>query len=128
MSTRTVLYVEDNPANLRLIARIVEQFTDYSLLAAETPEAGLEQAHAHKPDLILLDINLPGMSGYDVFRILRKDEVTRDIPVVAVSANAMPRDVEKARELGFDEYIIKPIDVAEFQVMLARRLGGVATN
>lgn len=123
MNKKTVLCVEDNPANLRLVARIVEQYTNYSLLTAVTPEAGLEQARTHRPDLILLDINLPGMSGYEVFRILRKEPATCDIPVVAVSANAMPRDVQKAGELGFDEYITKPIDVVEFQTMLERRLG-----
>ena len=109
-----VLCIEDNPANLRLIERIVARRTDIRLLTAGDPGLGLELARAHRPDLILLDINLPDMDGYAVMRRLREDPATRGIPVVAISANAMPKDLERGKAAGFVDYLTKPLDVAQF--------------
>jgi CheY-like chemotaxis protein len=89
---------------------MLTQQTRLRLISAELPEAGLQLARAQRPDLILLDIQLPGMDGYEVLRRLRADEGTRDIPVIAVSANAMPADIERGLAAGFDAYLTKPID------------------
>lgn len=108
-----VLYIEDNPANLRLVAQLLGRRPNIHLWSAHEPFLGLELAAEHKPDLILLDINLPGMDGYEVLRELRKREATVNTPVLAISANAMPKDIEKGMAAGFDEYITKPIDVKQ---------------
>ena len=106
-----ILCIEDNPANMRLIERILAQRDDIRLLSASAPGLGLELASAHRPALILLDINLPDMDGYGVMQCLRESEVTRDIPVVAISANAMPNDLARGKAAGFLEYLTKPLDV-----------------
>lgn len=108
----TVLYIEDNPANLRLVSQLLGRRSNIHLWSAHEPMLGLELAAEHKPDLILLDINLPGIDGYEVLKHLRQREATRDTPVIAISANAMPKDIEKGLEAGFDDYITKPIDVS----------------
>ena len=108
---REVLCIEDNPANLRLIESIFAHRPDLRLLSAIAPGLGLELARTHRPALILLDINLPDMDGYAVLQCLRENPITRDIPVVATSANAMPRDVERGRAAGFAEYLTKPLDI-----------------
>jgi len=107
----TVLYIEDNPANLRLVERVVGICTPYVLMSAHDAMLGIELARLHRPDLILMDINLPGMDGATAFSRLQGFDETRDIPVIAVSANAMSQDVERGRELGFVDYLTKPIDV-----------------
>ena len=107
----TVLYIEDNPANLKLIQVFLSSRTGYSLLSANDPLTGLELAKTKKPDLILLDINLPEMNGYDVMARLLADDVTCHIPVVALSASAMPRDMERADKVGFKAYLTKPVDL-----------------
>ncbi len=111
---RTVLYVEDNPANMKLVEQIIARRPDLRLLSAVTGTAGIELAHANQPDVILMDINLPDISGIDALRLLRKDPATAHIPIVAVSANAMPHDIEKGLQEGFFRYITKPIKVSEF--------------
>ncbi len=111
---RTLLYVEDNPANLKLIEKIVARRPDLHLLSARTGSLGIELAHSARPDVILMDINLPGMSGIKAMQILRADSATAHIPVVALSANAMPRDIERGLRAGFFRYLTKPIKVAEF--------------
>jgi len=118
----TVLYVEDNPANLRLMHRIVATRGNCVLLDAESAEAGLEIAVQAQPDLILLDINLPGMDGFEALRRLKQHPVTRDIPVIAVTANAMPRDVERGRAAGFSDYLTKPVDVGIVLGLIDRAL------
>lgn len=110
----TVLYIEDNPANLRLVARILDRNPQLQLITAHTPELGLELASARHPELILLDINLPGMDGYQVLSVLRSLDSTKKTPVIAISANATSRDIERGIAAGFDEYITKPIDIAQF--------------
>jgi PAS domain S-box-containing protein len=111
---RTLLYVEDNPANLKLIEQLIARRRDMRLLSARDGNLGIQLARAHQPDVILMDINLPGISGIEALRILRDDPATAHIPVVALSANAMPRDIEKGLQAGFFRYLTKPIKVNEF--------------
>jgi CheY-like chemotaxis protein len=111
---RTLLYVEDNPANLKLIEQLIARRPDMRLLTATDGNLGIQLARAHQPEVILMDINLPGISGLEALKILHEDPVTAHIPVVALSANAMPRDVEKGLQAGFFRYLTKPIRVDEF--------------
>ncbi|HEX3068723.1 MAG TPA: PAS domain S-box protein [Thermoanaerobaculia bacterium] len=111
---RTLLYVEDNPANLKLIEKLVARRHDIRLLSAIDGTRGVELARTCQPDVILMDINLPGISGIDALKILREDKSTSHIPVVALSANAIPRDIQKGMEAGFFRYLTKPIKVADF--------------
>ena len=112
--SRTVLYVEDNPANLMLVEDLLARRPDITLLTAQDGGQGIEIARASRPDLILMDINLPGISGVAALRILLEDASTTHIPVVALSANALPRDIQKGLEAGFFRYLTKPIKVNEF--------------
>jgi CheY-like chemotaxis protein len=98
------------------------------LSSASLPERGLEMARADLPDLILLDIQLPGMDGYEVMRQLRSHEATRAIPVIAVTANVMPQDVERAHEAGFIEYFSKPIEIGKFMKVLDRLFASPTIN
>jgi CheY-like chemotaxis protein len=118
----TVLYIEDNPANLRLVEQILSSKNNINMISAHEPYLGLELAFNKLPDLILLDINLPGMNGFDVLKKLRADEKTKDILVFAVSANAMLNDIETGMDAGFDDYITKPIDVITFFVAVMKAL------
>jgi PAS domain S-box-containing protein len=111
---RTVLYVEDNPANLRLVVQIIARRPTMRLLSARNGNLGIELARSARPDVILMDINLPGMSGIKAMQILRSDNLTAHIPVVALSANAMPRDIERGLQAGFFRYLTKPLKVDEF--------------
>ena len=108
----SVLYIEDNPANLRLVTQLLGRIPNLHMWRAHEPLLGLELAKEHQPGLILLDINLPGMDGFEVLKELQKNKITSEIPVIAISANAMPKDIEKGEKAGFDGYITKPIDVA----------------
>lgn len=111
----SVLYIEDNPANLRLVERLLEHLTNnIHMWSAHEPLLGIELAVEHKPDLILLDINLPSMDGFEVLKHLQQHDTTCNIPVIAVSANAMQRDIDKGIAAGFCEYITKPIEVETF--------------
>jgi len=111
---RTLLYVEDNPANMKLVEQLVARRPDMSLLTAVNGNSGIELARASQPEVILMDINLPDISGFEALKILREDPATAHIPVVAISANAMPRDIEKGLKAGFFRYLTKPIKVNEF--------------
>ncbi len=111
---RTLLYVEDNPANLMLVEQIIEAHPQVRMLSARDGYQGLELARTHLPDVILMDINLPGISGIQTMNILSKDPTTMHIPVIALSANAMLRDIEKGLESGFFRYLTKPIKINEF--------------
>jgi PAS domain S-box-containing protein len=110
----TILYVEDNPANLMLVEDLIARRPDIFLLTAKDGLEGIEIARASKPDVILMDINLPGISGVKALHILHADPATAHIPVVALSANAMPHDIRKGLEAGFFRYLTKPIKVNEF--------------
>ncbi|TAN70402.1 MAG: PAS domain S-box protein [Methylobacter sp.] len=121
-SRYTVLYIEDNPANLRLVAQILGRNSQVRLITAHTPELGLELASARHPALILLDINLPGMDGYQVLSVIRSLALLKNTPVIAISANATSHDIERGIEAGFDDYITKPIDVMHFLEVVNRFL------
>jgi signal transduction histidine kinase/CheY-like chemotaxis protein len=111
---RTVLYVEDNRANMELMEQLIARRPDMRLLTALDARIGIALARIHQPQLILMDINLPGISGLEALKILRADPTTAHIPVLALSANAMPRDIERGLEAGFLRYLTKPIRVPEF--------------
>jgi PAS domain S-box-containing protein len=113
-SQRTMLYVEDNPANLALVEQLIARRSDLKLLTAVNGHLGIQLARAVKPDVILMDINLPGISGFGALEVLRKDPLTAHIPVMALSANAVPHDIEKGLDAGFFRYLTKPIKVIEF--------------
>lgn len=119
-----ILYVEDNPANLNLVRHLFRRRSDVELLAAPDAKLGIELAQAHHPDLILMDINLPGMNGITAMKYLQNLPETQDIPVVAISANAMPRDVKQGLEAGFCDYLTKPLDVVEFHRVVGEILQG----
>ena len=115
---KILLYIEDNPANMRLVERLIDRRTDIKLLKAVDGLQGIALARASLPDVILMDINLPGISGIDALKALQEDASTAHIPVVAISANAMSRDIEVGRQLGFFRYLTKPIVVEEFMTTL----------
>ncbi|MBU2642723.1 MAG: PAS domain S-box protein [Gammaproteobacteria bacterium] len=114
VATRTLLYVEDNPANLMLVEQIIEGHPHVRMLSARDATLGIALARAHQPEVILMDINLPGLSGIQALKILREDPVTAHIPVLAISANAMPTDIQKGLQAGFFRYLTKPIKLNEF--------------
>jgi PAS domain S-box-containing protein len=111
---QTLLYVEDNLPNLKLVEQIIARHVGIRLLTAADGRSGIEIARASQPDVILMDINLPGIDGFETLQILRSDPATEHIPVIAISANAMPRDIEKGLKAGFIRYITKPIRIDEF--------------
>jgi PAS domain S-box-containing protein len=110
----TLLYVEDNQANMKLVEQLIARRPDLRLLTAVNGTLGIEIARSAQPTVILMDINLPGISGMEALKILRGDPSTAHIPVVALSANAMPRDIEKGLQAGFFRYLTKPIKISEF--------------
>ena len=112
--SHTILYVEDNPANLSLIRHALQSFPSIRLITASDGDVGLSLAQHRKPDLILLDINLPHVDGYEMVRILRSLPELAGTNIIAISANAMEQDIQKALTLGFDDYLTKPIDVKDF--------------
>jgi len=125
---RTLLYVEDNPANLLLVENIIARRADIRLLRALDGHSGVEIARTTRPDVILMDINLPGISGIDALKILAGDPLTAHIPIIALSANAMPHDIEKGLEAGFFRYLTKPIKVNEFLATLNLALSFAKTQ
>lgn len=112
--TVKLLYIEDNPVSLKLVRMVLEKQPHIHLETAQEPHLGLELAHNNPPDLILLDINLPGIDGYEVLSRLRADSKTAHIPTIAVSAHDLKPDRQKGRENGFDDYITKPINLQHF--------------
>jgi CheY-like chemotaxis protein len=114
----TLLYVEDNPANMKLVEKIIARHPDMRLLTAVDGDSGIEIARVVQPDMILMDINLPGISGFEALKILRADPATAHIPVVAISANAMALDIERGLKAGFLRYLTKPIKVNELMEVL----------
>jgi PAS domain S-box-containing protein len=123
--TRTLLCVEDNPTNLLLVEKLLERRSDIRLLVAKDGVRGIEMARAARPDVILMDINLPGISGLIALGILAEDPETAGIPVIALSANAMPDDIEKGLAAGFFRYLTKPIKVDKFMDTLDSALAVV---
>jgi PAS domain S-box-containing protein len=125
---RTLLYVEDNPTNLLLIEELIKGRSYLKLFTAVDGYLGIHMAQTYQPDVIMLDINLPGISGFDVLKLLREDPETAHIPVIAMSANAMPRDIEEGMEAGFLRYLTKPIKIDEFMDALDVALLYAADN
>lgn len=121
---RLVLYVEDNPANVRFMQDLLSTFENIDLVTAPTAEMGVELARERQPQVILMDINLPGMSGLDALRALRAGPETRDIPVIALTAAASERDKQRGRDAGFYRYITKPVKVDELLGALETLLNG----
>jgi two-component system cell cycle response regulator DivK len=118
MANELILIVEDNEKN-RKLARDVLQFKGYRTLEAETGEDGVKLATEQKPDLILMDYQLPGIDGIEAFRQIRSAAATAHIPIVAVTASAMPEDARKMSEAGFDGFQTKPINIKEFTLTIA---------
>jgi len=115
---RSLLYVEDNRANMELVEQLITRRPDLRLFGAEDAMRGVAMAREFQPDVILMDINLPGINGYQALKILRDDPATAHIPVLALSANAMPRDIDKGLAAGFFRYLTKPIRVSDFMAAL----------
>lgn len=116
-----VLIVEDNPANMTLAVFLL-QSASHEVLSAVDAEAGLALAREHQPDLILMDIQLPGMDGLQATALLKSDDATRNIPVIALTALAMKGDEERIRAAGCDGYIAKPLDYKNFLASVASQL------
>jgi PAS domain S-box-containing protein len=112
-SRHTLVYVEDNPSNIAFMRDLLEDLPSVKLLTAPTAELGLELIRAHLPDVVIMDINLPGMSGFEAVRHLREWPDTKHIPVIGLSAAALARDTARAKEAGFYRYLTKPVKVAE---------------
>lgn len=117
-----LLYIEDNESNLHLVSNIIKSQPSYTLLSARTGKEGLGMAVNENVDLILLDINLPDMHGYEVFERLKANKQTKDLAIIAVSANAMPQDIQYTLDKGFDNYLTKPINVKEFLTTVSETL------
>jgi two-component system, cell cycle response regulator DivK len=118
-----VLIVEDNPANMKL-ATFLLQSAGHTVFSATDAEAGLTMARGEQPDLILMDIQLPGMDGLEATALLKRDDATRDIPVIALTALAMKGDEERIRAAGCDGYIAKPLAYRDFLAIISAQLVG----
>ena len=125
MTPRRILVVEDNPLNLKLV-RDVLSFADYDVVEAQSGEEALRAAKDTPPDLVLMDLQLPGIDGTETLHRLRQDTLGPDVPVVAVTAFAMAEDKERAAQAGFDGYIEKPISVRALPGQIEAFLGGQA--
>ena len=112
--SHTILYIEDNDENTKLVEKILCKYSSIKLVTAEDGLTGLQLAASISPDIILLDMQLPDLNGFDVLRKLRDDNLTASIPVLGVSANAMPQDINNALAAGFDNYVTKPINIRIF--------------
>jgi CheY-like chemotaxis protein len=110
---RTLLYIEDNPANMELVEQLIERRSDLRLLKAGNGSSGIALARMHLPQVILMDINLPGINGFQALKTLHEDPATQHIPVLALSANAMPHDIQAGLAAGFLRYLTKPIKINE---------------
>jgi CheY-like chemotaxis protein len=112
-NTQSILYIEDNPSNLALMEAVIARIPKLAMLSAPNAETGLDMAKSHLPDLILMDINLPGMDGVEALNKLRSQDKTKNIPVIALTAAAMPHEIERGIEAGFEQYVTKPIKITE---------------
>lgn len=122
IQTFTLLYIEDNSANLKLIEDILSEYPEIKLLTATHAETGLDMARVLKPNLILMDINLPDIDGIEALKRLRNFEETHATPVIALSANAMKKDIDRAMAEGFKTYFTKPVDIAKFRNAIEEEL------
>ena len=115
---RTLLYVEDNPEDLKLVKQIIARRPDIHLLTAVSGKGGIEIARTFRPGVIAIDVNLPDISGFKALEILRSDQATAHIPVIAISSNDRPLNVKSGLEAGFFHYLTKPIKIDEFMSVL----------
>ncbi|MDH5657396.1 MAG: ATP-binding protein, partial [Spirochaetia bacterium] len=111
---KQVIYIEDNPVNLKLVSGLFAQRPQYNLTICHNPGKGIELIHSNQPDLILVDILMPEMDGFQILEIVRANHELKDIPVIAITANAMKEDVVRGLKAGFNEYLAKPINVPKF--------------
>jgi CheY-like chemotaxis protein len=125
---RTLLYIEDNPANMTLVEEIIARRPDMRLLTAVDALRGIELARASLPELILMDINLPEVSGIDALTILRSDPATAHIPVIALTAKSMESEIQFGAEVGFFNYLTKPFKIKEFMEALDKAFDSVEAN
>ena len=122
----TILVVEDNATNMKLSTFLLES-AGYTVIGATSAETGLTLAHEAHPDLILMDIQLPGMDGLQATALLKADQATRDIPVIALTALAMKGDEERILAAGCDGYVAKPLDYKDFLAVVAASLARLPT-
>ena len=115
-----LLYIEDNPANQRLMEDIIEEIGDIKLQIAPSAEIGLEIMRHCSPALVLMDIHLPGMNGYQALEAMRRDPQLQTLPVAALSANAMPGDIKRGLEAGFNAYLTKPLELDKLKATIAQ--------
>ena len=115
---KKILYIEDNPASARLMEKMIQHIPNCQFILAVNGMQGIQAAQLDPPDLILMDINLPDMDGYQALDVLRRNEGTRNIPVAAVSANAMQADIERAMTMGFFAYLTKPIELEKLRELI----------
>jgi PAS domain S-box-containing protein len=120
----TVLYIEDNPSGIRLVEHIFTRRPELRLLTAQAGSVGIDLAEVHHPACILLDINMPDMNGFEVLRRIKGSDWGLDIPVIAISANAMDESIQRGKDAGFDGYIIKPINIADFLRVVDQAITG----
>ncbi len=118
-----IVYIEDNPANTDLMKAMMEKFEKVNLVTFSNPVEGLKKIKDMDLDLILLDVNLPEMSGYEVLKALQTDEKYNNIPIVAITANAMTSDIEKGKKAGFNDYVTKPLTLNKVRKILKNHLG-----
>jgi two-component system cell cycle response regulator DivK len=123
MSKAKILYIEDNIDNMTLVRRVLE-IEGYEVIPAETGREGLAKAYENKPDIIITDINLPDIDGYEITDTLKKDKMTAHIPIIAMTANVMKKDRENVLQAGCDGYISKPIDIDELPAQVENFLRG----
>ncbi|BFM15850.1 hypothetical protein R50073_20330 [Maricurvus nonylphenolicus] len=120
---KRILYIEDNPSNLRLMEQLLMRYPQLELLTANEAFYGVYRARTESPDMIILDINLPGMDGFEALSVLRQDRKTGELPIIALSANAMSYDLERGKEAGFDEYLTKPLELDKLIEAFNKLLG-----
>jgi CheY-like chemotaxis protein len=122
---KKILYIEDNPSNIRLLQQLFMRYPHLQLDVAEEAFLGIYKARSELPDVIILDINLPGMDGYEALSVLKRDAATEHIPVVGLSANAMPYDIERGKNSGFYDYLTKPVEINHLIRVMNELLGEV---
>jgi two-component system, cell cycle response regulator DivK len=119
-----ILYVEDNPANLALVTKVLEHAGDYRVTGVTTGEEGLEHVRRELPDLLLLDLDLPGIDGFEVARRIKQDPALKSLPVVAITASVMKQERRQALEAGCVGFIEKPFDIEELRRLVADAIEG----
>lgn len=122
---RRILYIEDDYSNRQLVRLLLDMRPNIELIEAETAMAGLKHALQSPFDIILLDLSFPDISGYEVLRKLQNSELHKTTPVIAVSGNNMPDDIERGKQAGFFAYLTKPLDVSELSVLLDHTLASM---